>query len=252
MKNLEFSDKDIKSFYRSVVKDVPAIEEVIKFNLYDEEEKIKILGMFTALMQTHIVIKKNDEIYGITYDHKTKKIVLSSKVLPYKAIYNSYKSENIVPIGYEYQNDKRVILREKLCSYANNYILLISENSKKFKIDLCGGNTGFKIEDFIQKILNYDLEITDVLSLLSVVSSLINLDYFYVKINDEQGNMVAVRNNVLDDYIEYRDLEDESQTIYLKNNEFVLEKRIKEKYEDDITPFMKKIGVYNGKEERKN
>ena len=250
MKKLEYNDKETKKKYLAIVNNHPAIEKIINFELCYDDVKPKILQVLCYLQGSCIVISKKNEIYNLSINYLRKKIEFGNVARDDKTIYDNHLEHIFSPIGYEYTNNKRTIFRKRVISYENNYFMTINEDNKKYTLELNGGNSKFYIDILTTKLLNYEGDIKNIRELLTIINTMIDLSYFNVKLADELGNLIKVDCGKLLDYVEFRDNENESQRIFMKNGEFLVERRIKEKYEDDITPFMKRIGVYNGKEKR--
>lgn len=252
MKKLEYNDKETKKNYLAIVNNHPAIEEIINFELCYDDVKPKILQVLCDLQGACIVISKKNEIYNLSIDYLRKKIEFGNVARDDKTIYDNHLEHIFSPIGYEYTNNKRTIFRKRVINYENNYFMTINEDNKKYTLELNGGNAKFYIDILTVKLLNHDGDIKNIREFLTIVSSMIDLSYFSIKLTDELGNLIKIDYGALIDYVEFRDTEKESQRIFMKNSEFLIERRIKEKYNDadDITPFMKRIGVYNGKEKR--
>ena len=256
MKKVKFANHIIKEEYESILKNHPALFNVLKFEFQLKKKQIKIEEIIKDIYCVSIVVNDHDKLIIVTIDFIKNEIRVKDEKSLYVKIYDNYPENSIIPKSYEYQKNKRVIRRkispELSSNYSNKYALVIHEDNVQYGITIISGTVNFDINDFISKLLDYDGTIENIKELLLIISKLIDLVYFDLKLSDNVGNLIKISYNMLTDYVEYHVSQTENDKIFLKNNEFIIERHIKEKYNDDITPLMKKIGVYNGKEKRKN
>ena len=255
-KSLDFLSDSAKDKYKKTLNIYPVLDGIIINEFGLSKNKIKIIDVINELYNTDVIVEKNKKLIVVTIDLINKKIIIDNPTLPYKTVYDNYLKKYIAPEYYLYQNKKRTVLRKHMVKlnpvYANKYAFQIKENSNEYGVVIDVNIEGFDINYLIKKLLEYDIDINNLHDLLMVISKIIDLHLIRITITDKNGSRITVDMGTLKEYVEYRDTEKEKQKIFLHNNEFIIEKKTIEKYDDDITPFMKRLGVYNGKEKRKN
>ena len=258
-KNLIFKDKELKKQYHCILNNHPALYSVMirEFNLNDNTALVEEINK--ELYGINIVVNSNNNMVIVTIDFINKKIKIQKPNLSYKTIYPNYGKKFVAPDGYEYRNgyNGRRVFKQHLVRpdtvHANDNILILREFDKTFNIYIEGNYNNLDINSFIEKLLQYKEDITNIKDLLLFINSTIDLTYFQIKLSDDKGNLINIAYGELKDYVEYRETEEENQKIFLKNDEFLIERQVKEQYKDeDVASLMKKIGVYNGKKERKD
>ena len=253
MKNLTFKDNELKKTYKTILNSHPALSGIMirEFNLTDNTASVE--EIINDLHGINIVVNSNNNLVIVTIKFIGEKIEIDYPNLPYKTVYTDCRRKYIVPAGYEYENgyNGRRIFKEYNVAlkqvHTNEYHLILEEGGRIFNIVITGEHI-----DIIEELLNYNHNIINIRDLLKYINSRIDLSYFYVKLSDDIGGIIEILYGNLIKYVEYRDTEKETQKIFLQNNEFLIERRIKEKCDDEVVSFMKKIGVYNGEENRKD
>ena len=253
MTNVNSQNEEVKKQFKYILNNHPALSGVMIYEFDLENNKIQIAEITNDLYGNNVIVNNNGEYAIVTIDFIRQKILIKHLKLPYQKIFDNHPRKCIIPNGYEYKKENRTIFRKCLVrlnpGYSNKNILIFKENDLEYNINIISNKKDFEINDFIDKLLNYNKKIANIRDLLTAINGIIDLAYFELKIMDSFGSDIEIHYAMLSKYREYQDMENESRKIYLKNDEFFVEKRIKEKYdEDDITPFMKKLGVYNGKE----
>ena len=261
---IEYSSNDIKKKYKTIANKhtivysiVHALEKIIKLVSYDTKENdIKITNVINELHGSLITMETLNNIVNIYIDYHNKKVNVISSLLPYKIIYDDYPRKYFAPSGYEYDSDERTIFHKYLArlnkEYQNTFIFTLIEKNidNKYNVLLDLEDSCIDISVFLNNLLNYDNNITNIKDLLIVISNLISLEKCKIKVTDAKGNIININNGNLINYVEYREDENKKQKIFLKDNEFYIEKSITEEYCEDTTSFIKKIGVNYGKEKR--
>lgn len=254
MKKISFIDGETKKYYKRILHDHPVLAKIMMTEFQLDNKSIRIEKITNELYGINILVNDRGKLITVTIELLNKEIIIKDRSLSYQTIYDD-NLNCVIPKYYEYCNNQRKILRKINVPikpvYQSVYALILKENDKSYNITLVGGEKNFDISVLIQNLLTYVKDINNIRDLLITISNLLDLSYFVIKLSDNNGSLIRIDNGNLMDYLEYRDANDEKQKIILKNNEFIMERRIKEKCCEEVS-YIKKLGVYHGKEKRKD
>jgi len=254
MKNIKFKNDEIKNEYQTIVSRQRGLSGIMLLLIQDTEE-IKITSIIDNIYGKELIIIKNNLEYIIDIDALKGKIYLKTPDKPYSYIYDNYPRKFVSPSGYLYQNNNRTIT-EKITYKLSNQSrevkhFLMNDDGIDYVISLKTKNNKYDISFFIQELLYAKEKYLTIRDLFLKILKMNNQN-LEIKICDTKGSIIIIDDGLVSKYIEYQEKDDEHQKIYLENNKFYIEKKVKEEYQDEITSFVKKIGEINGKEERQN
>ena len=258
---IEYASNELKKMYKTIANAHTVVYSIVDrlplvIDHFAIKDKKDIMGKVVDITNGNNLICITILVGSIPVDITiyNKKIKVSSIYLPYKVVYDDYFKRNFVPIGYEYQNKDKILLNKYLArlnpSYANTYLFKLECASGEYSI--CIDSDSFNKNEFIQKLLYNDTIIHNFKDLMLIISKIIDLNKTKIKISDKNNNRIIIDYGNLTDYIEYRKNKDEEQKVYLDNNEIYVERKIHQKEDEETTSYIKKIGVYNGKEKKWN
>ncbi len=244
MRNVEFKNKEVKEFYRSLCNTHQGLTSVMLSLL--QKNKVMIIDIFSDSYIVYISINFGDEEMCVEIDLLKNKIYLVSQNKEYKEIYDNFPKKHAAPIGFEYQNQDKLIVKRNIFDTTDDgketYYFDITINGRSYNTIIEDENNNFMEDIFIKKILYTDTKINSIRDLVKVVLEITRNRLLNIKIADSMGSIVVIDKGNITKYQEYRDNKDEYQRIYLENDEFYIEKKVKEVYSDDMTAYIKKLG----------
>ena len=253
MRKIEFSNENVKAFYQTIINEHRGISGLI-LKLLQDNDNIMVKDVVNTEYGAQIIFEIGNEITTIDIDYLKKKIYFKRPNTKYKEIYDNYPRKNISPSGYLYQKDNRSITKKLLFDIKNDVNNVkhyeINENGSHYSIVVTCKNYDFNEETFILKLLHAPNNFSNIRGVFITINELVNFKYFDLSIADSKGSNITVKDGEIKEYIEYYEENEHYNKIYLENNEFYIEKKVREKYEDNMTAYVKKIGERNGKEKR--
>lgn len=250
MNNIEFENKELKSIYKSIFNLYPGLSGVIF--IIQNGKSIKVTDIKSEENEIRIYVSKNKKDCIIVIDLLRNIICLIEPNKEYTTLYSNHSRKHLVPIGYLYQKDNRKIIEKYMIKLNTDMNKLkdieIDENGTRYFLHLKKNDYYFDEKEFIKQLL-YEKEFNSFRELFIIIYQLINGKNVDIKLSDANGSIVTTQDDLITKYIEYQEKDNEYQKIYLENNEFFIEKKVKEEYQDDMTSLVKKIGVINGKKE---
>lgn len=262
---IDFIDSEIKKQYKSIVNnhvaalyvidELPKIAEKLSVN-NDKKNKGKIVDVTIGTSFACITVLIDNIPFDININYDDKKIKIASIKLPYKIVYDDYPKKYFIPNGYEYQKEDRIVFHKYLTrlnpTYANMYLFKMTCVKNEYNISIEADSGWFNKKDFIQKLLDIESNISSIKNLMLILSQILDLKKCKIKVVDRDNNKIMINHGVLVDYYEYRRNENEKQRIFFENDEFYVERIICEKDQGEVSSYIKKLGVYNGKEKKSN
>ena len=253
MKNVEFKNQEIKNNYQELIRNHRGLSGII-LKLISEDNCIKITNIDKYEYGIQMNITANNKNIYIYTDFLKKKIYVDDPHSSRMEIYDDYPKKFISPVGYLYKNNNRSIIKrltpilnpdkEKINQYdlidnANNYVIIVDNQD---------GN--FNEKDFIKNILYNSFNFDTIRGLFLAISQSINTKGIVIRICDSKGSIIILKDGKITEYLEYQEINDGYQKIYMEDHKFYIEKKVKEEYQDNLTSYVKKIGERNGKEKR--
>jgi len=253
MKKIKFNNEEIKEYYNSLIKRYQVIDGIISSILRDNNNLL-IDNITNDSYNTDFMVITDDNKIIISIDLLKNCIYVDNPNKPYREIYSNYVRTRLAPNGYEYKNKDKVLIKRVLSYESHNekkaYYDIYNDNSVYSMI--VETNNEFNEQEFIDSIISEKNTYKSIRDLVIILLNLYIINNITVKLTDTKGSIVIIENGVIKKYLEYREKDTEYQKIYLENNEFYVEKKVKEVYQDDMTNYVKKIGERNGKEKREN
>ena len=250
MNNIEFKNEKIKEFYNLLTNTHFGLSSVV--SLFQEKKTI-VESIISDSYNVYLSLKSNDELSIIEINLLKNKIYLKLPDKPYREIYDDIPKKMALPIGFEYQNNDNYIIKKNIFNKEDNknkkYYYDIYLNDHNYNIVINDDKNIFIEDIFIKKVLYSQKTIKGIRDLIKIILDNFNKS-ITIKIVDNIGSIVIINDGNITKYEEYRDKDNEYQKIYLENDEFFIEKRIKEAYKDEMTEYIKKLGDNNGKEKR--
>ena len=253
MKNIDFNNEDVKTKYKYLLKDHRGMSGIMTLLLFDKLP-IKIISIDNNEFGTQMLINKDGENIYIYVDYLKKKIYLDNANTPYMEIYDDFPKKNVNPIGLLFKHNDRVITKKityklgeadddvkyyHLEENNNHYTILISSKDRKINED-----------KIILKLLSSSMKYNSIREVFLAIYEEVDSRHTNIKISDSKGSIITLHNGKILNYVEYCEKDDHYDKIYMENDEFYIEKKIIEKYQDNLTSYIKKIGENNGKEKR--
>ena len=255
MKNVEFANELVKLNYQDIIEKHRALSGIVLM-LVKESKPVIIKDIVNSEEGAQIIINQNNNLTYIDIDFLKKKIYLDRSNMTFKEIYDDYPRNSYKPVGYLFQKERRMIIKNFLFDQKDNkekvYHYELNENGNKYVIIIKSKKHVFDEERTIEQLLYRNNRYNNIRDLFVAINEIIGTNHFDLKLADAKGSNITIEDGLIKNYIEYRDNNNEYEKISLENNDFYIEKKVKEKYEDNLTSYIKKIGERNGKEKRKN
>lgn len=248
-KKVEYSSKDVEKEYKKIENSHEIIKKIIS-SLTKDKNKCFIYGINNNEKYINIMSKTNDKVYVIIIDLEKRRVYLGQEDYDYMIVYRDYPDSEFIPIGHRYEFRNIIITKKLPFNFNKNTRLTyeLSVNDNDYTIVINDKNNLLDEKEFINIILDQS-NIKSIRDLFILMTQVLDVSKYDVNIKDIYDNHVVIENNQLTKYIEYQD-DNKNQIVYLANNRFLIEKRTKEEYQDEIISYVKKIGVYDGKEKR--
>lgn len=252
MRNVEFIDKETKNLYKILINEHQGLASVINSLL--QKDNVKIQDIINDNYIVQVITSFGKELININIDLLKNKIYVVSSCKPHKEIYDNFPKKDIKPIGYEYQNGNRIVIQRNIFSYDSSnkktYYYDIIDNDNSYNLLIEDKNSSFNSDDFIRRILYNSMNYSSIRNLFVTILNELNSNLLSIKITDDLGSVIVIDKGIVTKYLEIYETNNEYQKIYLENEEFYVERKIKEVYEDNLTSYIKRIGENNGKEKR--
>lgn len=252
MRNVEFKSKDIKEYYRALIKANPGLLAVIQSLL--QENNVIVNDIIYGNYSVTLMILQDNEDISIEINLLNNKIYVSKPEKKYKEIYHNIEQKSIRPMGFEYRNINKSITKKNFIGLGDKdhkiYYYDLSDNDCNYNILIEDDQDTFNEEYFINKMLYPKNKYYGISNVVLTILSTFNLNNLTIKITDTKGSIAIIDKGYITKYLEYREIDNEIQKIYLEDDQFYVEKKKKEIYSGGINSYVKKIGEINGKEKR--
>ena len=249
MKKIEFNSDKVKEKYELYIGITPCLEQTI--NLITKDNPIKIVYTLKHHHGAEVGVEIDYEINSFYIDYFKKQVYVRDPNMPYLLIYDFY-SNNISLHGYLYQNDERSVIHEATNQINGfSYIFDINDDDKEYKVNIFSQDNELDSKKFIDKLLNYKTKFNSIKDLFIAINDIVDTELFNIEITDSLNSKINMIYGRMLKYEEYRvNKDNEKDKIYLSDGKFYVEKKVKEECNEEMLSFVKKIGVYNGKEKR--
>ena len=252
MSKIIFNDNETKKYYRDLLRFHPGLAGIML--KLSRDKKVIIKSIIRDSYNVTIKTMVNEENIDIYVDFINNRICLINPSKQYKEIYANYYQDKPRPVGYEYENNTRKIIKKDILRYSdepkNIYYYDIFDNGHSYNVLIKEDSGLFTNDDFINRILYATNKYNSIRDLFITLTNSFNISKLDIKITDSKGSIIVIESGSIKDFTEYRENDNEYQKIYLENDEFYCEKKVKEVYQDNLTSYIKKIGENNGKEKR--
>ena len=252
MKNLEFNDKNIELKYKNVLARHSTIDAIL--NTYSKNDDIcRIMDILEDEYSIQVIVSNNSKLINIYIDILAKKIKIIDDTKEYVTIYDDLPKKLVCPIGYLYENDSLNVFKKHIVSLTDQHIYFyeINDINNTYTLIISYKNIKYDENDFINHILN-SRKTSNIKNLFLDVSKYLNINLFDLKLTDSKGSIIITKDGELVKYIEYIENKNNYSKIYLENDDFYIEKIVKEKYNDESLHLLKEIGENNGKEKKRS
>lgn len=251
MKSISFENEEIKERYQGLIKTQRGLSGIISLLRYDDKD-MKIVDIIDNLDGITMFITKENDNITIDIDPLKKKAYLKRGDMPYKEIYDVYPRKFISPVGQLYQNNERTIINHlsyKLDKDENRTKLLeLIEKGKKYIMTIKSNNELIGANEIINSLLDDYEEYNSIRDIFLAINRIFNINDIDLKLTDALGSSIVIEGGVVLKYVEIQEIDNDYQKIYLKDDNFFVEKKIIDKYDDNVTSYIKKLGEKNGKE----
>ena len=251
MRNVEFNNDEIKEYYKSLIRNQQGLSSVMLSLLQNNNLIIQDILNDDYIIQ--IIVNSDDDLINVNIDLLKNKIYVISTKNEYKEIYDNFPKKHVAPIGYEYSNGNKKLIKQNTFNLDNRpkaHYYDISEDGVNYNVLVVDDKNSFNEQEFIKKILYNNTSYKSIRELLVTILNMPDLGKYTFKMTDTKGGIAIIDHGNLVSYMEFKEKNKEYQKIYLENNEFYVERKVKEVYEDDMTTYIKKLGECNGKEKR--
>ncbi len=248
MKNVKFLDRELKKEFEMLINLYPGLPSVVSNDKTVTSKVVRIEGTYNKI----ITVLRNYDVYTVTIYPREKELRIKKLFDDYSVIYNINAGARSKPIAFLYENNLMVrTIRQSNFKYNesdNEINLIINEFINHFKITL--NDKESSLDDYINKLLHLECELNTISILFKKITELFDINKVDIKIEDDKDNIIETNNGQIIKYSEKVNKDGEEKRIYLKNGQFFIEKLVSEEYNDDMTSYVKSLGVINGKEKR--
>ena len=253
MKTLKYKDDDIKGLYKTIANEHPAVNRIVLAYL-DKSKKLLITDVCDDMYNGKLTLLKDKETVNISISYLGKVIGVKEENKPYIEIYDNVPRKEMKPIALEYHNNNKSLKKKNLTIYdddfENSWQYELNDSDHRYNIGVYFIKIPFDESMLINGLLDYPEGITGIRKLLIALSKIIDLKQVSVHLTDYLGSVINIDRGILNQYYEKREINNEYATIVLENDNFYFMKD-KNKYKDkDMDKLVKKLGGYDGKEER--
>ena len=253
MRKVQFLDKNVKAFYNSLINEYQGLSSVIDSLL--KRDELKILDIANdENFNLDIEAKLGQAIINIIIDFKINKIHVISSMGTYKETYENYKQRNAIPILCQYQNKEKIIIKRNYFNVEDGeiakYYYEIKDHNNVYNLLIIDKDSNFDEKEIIQRILYSNITLNNIRDLLIFILNDVNNRTLNIKICDDKGSFIEIDEGEVINYNEVFEVNGEYQRITLEDNDFYIESKVKEIYEDNLISYIKKIGEYDGKEKK--
>ena len=253
MKNIEFENATVKGNYKTLINVHRGLSGIILM-LLNDTKPLLIKNIINNEYGVQLVLSQSENVFNIYLDFLKKKIYLEKPGKLYQEVYDDYPRRIYEPDGYYYHNNERSITKKAIFQNSidkekvHHYEL--NENGNHYVIIIKNINTVLDDEKIIVELLNRKTKYNTVRDVFIAINEILDINVCSIRIADSKGSNVDIRNGKINQYIEYKQINNEYQKIYLDNDKFYIERKIKEEYQDNLTKYIKKLGENHGKEKR--
>ena len=248
----KYSNDNIKTRYNEVILFHPVIPSIIELLCKDNE--FQIIDIINDDFVTQVIISINNRLINICIDTLSKKIKIVDLNKNYYEVYDELPTKKIIPCEYEYHNNERILIKKNNINFCiddkTNFFYELTINNNQYTFIISNSNNKFDEDKFINYLLNKYVVVNSVRELFLAILLFANYREFDFKIADSKGSSIVMNNGKLVKYNEIIENDNSYSKIFLENNEFYIEKKVKEIYQDEDTILIKKIGECHGKEKR--
>ena len=235
---VEFNDENIKNDYKAILKKHHAIDNIL-CTYFNSDNVLKIMDVINDEYNTQIIISSNNSLINLYVDILDKKIKIYDDTKQYITIYDDIPKMTVYPNGYLYQNENISIYKRPIVNLTNENKLFyeVNDTSNTYTIIIDCKNIQYNENDLINRLLNNKK--TSIKDLFLDITKYLNINLFDIKIADSKGSIIVVQNGELIKYIEYIENKDNYSKVYLENNDFYMERMVKENYNDESLHLLK-------------
>ena len=160
-------------------------------------------------------------------------------------IYQVYP-RSCIRLGKEYYKDDRVVL----CHFNQDnrvYNFTYRDKEQFYRINIACFSGTIDTTKIVDTLLNCK-SITRIKDILDIFVGLIKLENVEINIKNNQYNLsnIIIYRGRLTKYVEYIEKENGRDLIYMQEGKFYIEKTEKEELEEEMVPYVKKIGECHG------
>lgn len=254
MKTLEFDNEEIEKVYKSYAVNHPGLSSVIKI-IKKEYGNLKVMDVISNVYDAQIIIDNGKGLINIYLDFLKRKIKVSGLNKKSTEVYDDLYKNKPIPDSYEYENEDKVIIKKKVYNLENDkakklhYVIFNKKDGNQYTMIVTYTKLKYDEQDFINYLLN-NCDTTSIRTLFLSLSKYLNSSLFDIKITDNKGCIVNIKNGVLAKYVEYIENEEKYSKVYLENDDFYINRIVKEKCNDESIRLIKEIGGVHGKEKK--
>ena len=253
MKNVEFYNDEIKEEYQKMVTSHHGLASIL-LSLIKSNGPIEVMGIEDDTYGKKMYVNTDDKLISIYLDFFKKKIYLKESNNEYSEIYDMHVKKNLRPSGRLYEEEERSITEKFMFEYDDQKdhkrYYELNDNNRHYVMIVLYQNEDFKEDEFINNLLHIGVDLVRISDVFLALTKIIDMNRVTIKLADSKGSNITTRKGKVTSYVEYVEKEDYHEKIYLENGKFFIDKKVKEEYQDDVTAYVKKIGVRDGKEKR--
>ena len=250
-KIIKYANRDLQNEVKNELKNSKCLDNAF----YEIENRFKdsmVVDFNVGDNKYRFTFQYNNQFINGYADDLNRKMVLDSLdwdcSLVFKIQTNSCLFE-----GKKYQREDRIVFQKKtLIEKMSSFTYDDSINSFDINIVLLNGIIDNEV--IIKNLLDKNNLINGIRDIFEIIKN--SVDILNVELNIKSkkevnsSNIIAYAGN-LTKYVEYIEKKDNtSDKIYLQEGKFYIEKTTKELLDDNLIPYVKKIGEYHGKKER--
>ena len=232
--------------FKSILKEEKYLFNILSY-IEREYKEIIVNNIIPSEDQLQIELKCDNSEVLVNLDFRKDQTFVFSKDWPYSLVFANHVTNMCMPVGKLYQNSDRSIM-DKSVKYLNTayakiktYDLVISNNLYGITINEYEKKLDSRL--LIETLLDEKNVINNINDLLIVISNVININDYEIKVNTfgNKLDVIILNNGFLTKYIYHEDKGEYQEKIYLEDKAFYRERTVKEKIEEDI-PLVKRIG----------
>ena len=243
---INYCNNTIKREFKNILKEEQNLYGIINY-LEKGYKEIMVDNIIIDKDLLRIYLICDESLLIINIDFLKKQTLLISPNWQYELIFSNNFANICMPIGRLYKNKYRSVLNKSI-KYLNTFYSKI----KMFDLNVLNSTYSITIDELesdinerlvINVLLDENNIINNINDVLTVLSKVIDMNNFEIKVNTlgDKSDVIIINHGNLIKYIFHRDGEKYKEKIYLENNEFYIEKKVKERFDEDI-PYIKKLG----------